>query len=127
MESGEVLLTAGRLSRFAVYLTYFVIGLISYLRIIPRLSRSSRRLAHVMFAAQILVIIVSIRLQSSSFWNSVWNLDLEFNIPSTLASTQLALVGGVALLTVVLARARPTWLRLYFFRTQPGFLYSGVG
>ena len=52
-------------------------------------------------------------------------MNYDWNIPATLASTQLALVGGVALFAAWLAGARPAWQRLYLFGIAFVFLLIG--
>ena len=77
-----------------------------------------------MLAAQIVVIIVSLELRPiSEFEWWLWNLDREWNIPSTLASIQLAMVAGVALATAWLAKFRPAWQRLYLVGIGVVFLF----
>ena len=68
-----------------------------------------------MLAAQLLVIAISTAVQHrNNLTGWLWHLDREANIPSTLASTQLALIGAVALLTAWLSKARTIWQRLYY-------------
>ena len=127
MGSSEFVVSTEALIRVFVFLLYVPTGLISYWRLFPRLSPTSRRLASGMLAAQILVIVVSLEFRhTSDFDKWVWNLDSEWSIPSTLASTQLALVGGVALVTAWLARARPAWQRLYLVAIGLMFLFLAL-
>ena len=125
MNSGELLVSVDTLIRIFVFLLYASVVLISYWKLMPRLSPTSRRLASAMLAAQVLVIAVALdsREASPSYSKWLWHLDLEWNIPSTLASTQLALVGGVALITAWFAKAQPTWQRLYLVAISLVFLY----
>ena len=107
-----------------LFLLYAPIVLISYWKLIPRLSPTSRRLASAFLAAQVLVIVLSLEIRPS--WNfGTWILALtqEWNIPSTLASTQLALVGGLALVTAWFTKARRPWHRLYLAGIGLIFLY----
>ncbi len=107
--------SAEALIRIFVIFLYISVGSIAYRWLIPRLSSTGKRLAYLMLAAQLLVVVPSIFTQSSSsFEEWLWHLDREWNIPATLASLQLALVAFVALVTAWLARARPAWHRLYF-------------
>ena len=108
-------LSAEALIRIFVILLYVSVGPIAYRWLIPRLSSTGKRLATVMLAAQLLVVVPSIFTQSSSSFEAwLWHLDREWNIPATLASMQLALVAFVALVSAWLFRARPAWHRLYF-------------
>ena len=108
-------LSAETIIRIFVILLYISVGSIAYRWLIPRLSSTGKLLANVMLAAQLLVVVPSIFTQpSSSLEEWLWHLNGEWNIPATLASLQLALVGFVALVTAWLARVRPPWHRLYF-------------
>ena len=107
--------SAEALIRIFVIFLYISVGSIAYRWLIPRLSSTGKRLAYLMLAAQLLVVVPSIFTQSSSsFEEWLWHLDREWNIPATLASMQLALVAFVALVTAWLARARSAWHRLHF-------------
>ena len=114
MESAEIYVSADTTIRVFLLLLYVPIGLISYRLFIPRLSTTAARLASVMLAAQVLVIVLSLEIRPTSRYEAwLWDLDNEHNIPSTLASTQLALVGAVAMMTAWLAKDRLDWQRLY--------------
>ena len=67
-----------------------------------------------MLAAQISLIVLSqplTEISNAGLW--LWSLTFERNIPNTLASAQLVLVGAVALLTAWRDLSRPRWQRLY--------------
>ena len=124
MHSGEMAVSADALIHIFVFSLYVPVGLISYRQMLPRLSLPSKRLATVMLAAQILVIVLALRFRTASDYDVwLWDLDREWNIPSTLASTQLLMISGVALLTAWLAQTRPTSLRLYLLGIVPVFLF----
>ena len=111
----------------SIVLLYVLVSLVTYRRLFPRLSTTARRLASIMLAAQSVVIAVSLAGQpTSSFAQWLWCLDQEWNIPTTLATTQLALVAGAALLTAWLAGARPAWQRLYFVGVGLVFLFFAI-
>ncbi|MCY3866229.1 MAG: hypothetical protein OXG68_12400 [Chloroflexi bacterium] len=102
------------LIRVFLLLLYVPVCFIVFRRLMPRLSQVSRRLAAIPLAAHLVVIVVSLELQpSSSFEYWLWHLDREWNIPSTLASIQLALVGAVAIAAAWLAGERRPRERLY--------------
>ena len=123
MGNSEFVVSTEALIRVFVFLLYVPTGLISYWLLFPRLSPTSKRLASGMLAAQVLVIVVSLEMQSyTSIERWLWDLKTEWNIPATLASTQLAIVGGVALVTAWFAKARPAWQRLYLVGTGLVFL-----
>ena len=141
MESGVFAISAEALARLFIFLLYVPVVLISYRWLIPRLSPTAKFLATVMLVAQALVIVVSLEIQPISFleWQ-IWHLNQEKNIPATLASTQLALVSAVALVTAWHSRTQPTLHRLYlvgialvflllareeFFETRHGALGQG--
>ena len=132
MESGDVVVSANALIRIFVVLLYVPVCLIVYWKLIPRLSPLSRRLASGMLVAQILVIAVSLGIRPSTsfanttFENWLWGLRQEGNIPATLASTQLALVGGISLLAAWCARARHTWHGLYLVAIGLVFLFLAM-
>ena len=124
MSNSEIFVSAESLLRIFVVLLYAPVVLISYWKIIPRLSSTAKRIASGFLAAQVLVIAISLEIQpSSSFEWWLWHLDREWNIPSTLASMQLALVGGVALMTAWLAKEQRTWHRLYLLGIGLVFLF----
>ena len=111
----------------SIVLLYVLVCLVTYRWLFPRLSTIARRLASLMLAAQVFVIAVSLTsLPDSSFAQWLWDLDEEWNIPATLASTQLALVGSASLLTAWLARARPAWQRLYFLGVGAVLLFFAI-
>ena len=77
-----------------------------------------------MLAVQILVLIASLLIQPTTVFDDwIWHLDREANIPSMLASTQLALVGGVSLAAALLRRARAAQYSLYLIGIAVVFLY----
>ena len=123
VEDSAIVALAQGLLRFSFVPLYATAGVLVYFWLFPRLTRLSQGLALLFLAAQVIVIGISQIVEPSSsydFW--LWNLDQEWNIPSTLASTQLALVGAVALLTAWLAASRPVWLRMYFAFSAAVFL-----
>lgn len=102
------------LIRVFLLLLYVPVCLIVFRWLLPRLSQASRRLAAILLAAQFVVIVVSLELQpTSSFEYWLWHLDREWNIPSTLASVQLALAGAVAIAAAWLGKQRGLRDRLY--------------
>ena len=100
MTSGEPTISSDALNLIFVVLLNGPIGIYCCWRLLPRLSTAARWLAIGMLAAQLTVVFLSLAnppSASADWW--LWDLSREFNIASTLASTQLALVAGVALLT----------------------------
>ena len=113
--------------RIFVFLLYAPIVLISYWKLIPRLSPTGKRIASGFLAAQVILIAMSLDIQfPSAFERRLWDLGNEWNIPSVFSSTQMALVGFAALATAWLARARPAWRRLYLVGIGLLFLYIGL-
>ena len=124
MDSVVLTTSTSVLVRISFFALYFPVCLLTFWKLVPRLSLSSKWIAGGMLAAQIVVIIVSLELRPiSEFEWWLWNLDREWNIPSTLASIQLAMVAGVALATAWLAKFRPAWQRLYLVGIGVVFLF----
>ena len=124
MENGSLYTTVETFTRIVFPPLYLLAGLIVYRWLAPDLSTTSRRLASVLYAAQVLAITNSLYIEaSSSFYDWLWDLHREWNISATLASTQLALVGGIAMLTAWLVRARPAWHRVYLVAIGLVFLF----
>ena len=126
MGNSEIAVSAEALTRAFIFLLYAPVVLISYWKLIPRLSPAAKRIASGFLAAQVLVIVVSLEIQSTGFERWLWDIDWEWNIPSILASTQLAMVGCVALTTAWFIRARSAWQCLYLLGVGLVFLYLGM-
>ena len=127
MDIGDFVTSTRTLIRIFVILLYVPVGVVCYWRLIPRMSPTAKRLASVMMVAQIIVIAISLEYRPESEFEAwLWNLHKELNIPNVLSSTQLALVGGFALITAWLARARSAWLRLYWVGIGLVFAYLGT-
>ncbi len=127
MNSGELLVSNESFIRVFIVIAYVPLCLISSRLLFPGMSRSAKGLGIGMLALQILVVALSEIIQPTSiFEERLWTLDREFNIPSTFSSTQLALAGGLALLTASLARARPALFRLYMAGLGVSFLYLAL-
>ena len=124
MNNGELLVSPKILIYIFLFLLYVPIVLTSYWKLIPRLSLTAKRIASAFLAAQILVIAVALEIRPASLYErQLWHLDTEWNIPSTLASTQLALGGSIALITAWFAKAQPARQRLYLVAIGLVFLY----
>lgn len=94
-------------------LLYAPISICIFRWLIPLLTPIARRLAAGALAAQAFVIVAALVVQPDSTTEEwLWNLGLEWNFASGVASTQLALVGAVMLLTSRLAKGRPAWQRV---------------
>ncbi len=127
MGNSEIAVSAEALTRAFIFLLYAPVVLISYWKLIPRLSPAAKRIASGFLAAQVLVIAISLEIRpASAFERWLWHIDLEWNIPSILASTQLAMVGCVALTTAWFTRARSAWQCLYLLGVGLVFLYLGM-
>ena len=114
MHSADIVISAGALMRVLVFLLYAPVCVAVVRGLFPRLARSGRLLAIGMLAAQIVILIVG--LEDSPRWELkgwLWHLDQEWNIPSTFASMQLAMVSGAALAAAFLSRSSPVRYRLY--------------
>jgi len=127
MNSGELLVSNESFIRIFIVIAYVPLCLISARLLFPGMSPSAKGLGIGMLALQILVVALSEIIQPTSiFEERLWALDREFNIPSTFSSTQLALAGGLALLTASLGRARPAMFRLYLAGLGLSFLYLAL-
>jgi len=123
----ELVLSPETLLRIFVAMLYIPAGLLAFRRIIPALSPTAKRLAIIMLAVQLLLIVVAIEQQSESgfaFW--LWHLDLEWNIPSIFSSSQLALIGGLALATAWACREGAVVQRVYFAALAVFFIILGL-
>ena len=116
MGANEVVITAYALTRILITLAYAPVCIVCYWRLIPRLSSSTKLLASVMLAAQILVMLLALEARTSSIFDQ-WLVDLngEWNIPTTFASAQLAMTVSAAFVTAWLAKSTSRRLRLYLF------------
>jgi len=118
MNSVEAVFSSDEIIRIFIFLLYVPVCVISFWQLIPRLSRGSARLACLMLLAQLLVVALSLEIHAASQFDKwLWDFHEEWNIPATLASTQLGMVGGVALATAWLARASPAIVRFYLAGT----------
>ena len=124
MESGPLYVTVETLTRVIFPTIYAFAGFAVYRWLMPHLSTVAKRLASAMLAAQALTIINALYIESSSsFYVWLWHLHREWNVATTLASTQLALVGGVALVCAWPSRSRTALQRLYFVGIGLVFLF----
>ena len=124
MDSAPLYVTVETLTRIVFPTMYALAGFAVYRWLMPDLSLVARRLASVMLVAQVLVISKTLFVEPSSsldVW--LWQLHQEWNVPATLAATQLALVGSVALVSVWLCRTRMLLQRLYLFGIALVFLF----
>ena len=127
MGNSEIAVSAEALTNAFIFLLYAPVVLISYWKLIPRLSPAAKRIASGFLAAQVILIAISLEIRpASAFERWLWHIDREWNIPSILASTQLALVGCVALTTAWFTRARSAWQCLYLLGVGLVFLYLGM-
>ena len=107
-----------------IILLYGAAFVISFRFLLPRLMVSAKRLALLMLAAQLLLILIALAQQEASgFVKWLWHLDEDGNLPSLLASTQLALVAIIAFLSAWRARGIAAWQRLYFLGIAVAFYY----
>lgn len=111
------------LIRVFILSLYILLAVFYYRLITPRLSRTARRLAILMLLAQLFVITIAIEFRAE--WGLddwLWDLNRDWNIPSVVASTQLALIAGVAFITAWLAKAQ-VGLRWYLAAIGLVFLF----
>ena len=123
MENVERVVSADLATRLFIIVLYAPVIFASYKQLFPRFTPACARLALAFLGAQALTIILALSLLPSTsldWW--LWDLNREFNIASALASTQLAMVGGCALIAAWLARATPAWRRFYLVALAAVFL-----
>ena len=112
------------LVRIFIFILYTLLSLFGYRWLFPRLLPTARRLATGLLIAQVLVIAVSIEFGARLDLDEwLWDLNQDWNIPSTLASAQLALIGSVAIVTAWFSRAQGIWRRLYLVAIGLIFLF----
>ncbi len=124
MDSAPLYVTVETLTRIVFPTMYALAGFAVYRWLMPDLSLVAKRLASVMLVAQALVISKTLFVEPSSsldVW--LWQLHQEWNVPATLAATQLALVGCIALVSAWLCRTRMLLQRLYLFGIALVFLF----
>ena len=127
MGNTELFVSPDTINRVFIISLYLPIALFSFRRLMPALSLSARRLATAMLAAQVVVILWSMmREPSSDFERWLQALTGEYNIPATLASIQLALVGCAALLTARIVKARHSYHGLYNIGVGLAFLFLAL-
>ncbi len=124
MESAQLHITVESLTRIIFPIIYALAAFSVYRWFMPDLSTLARRLASVMLVAQVLAIGKTLFIQpASSFDLWLWQLHSEWNVPATLAATQLALVGSIALACAWLYKPRMQLQRIYFFGIALVFLF----
>lgn len=124
---GEIVVAPETLLLLLGVILYAPAILLARRLVFPGLSPPARRLAGIMLAAQLLAILVAIGHKSESryvYW--LFHLDLEWNIPSILSSTQLALTGGVAFVVAWTCRREAAWRRNYLAALGLFFLILGL-
>ena len=127
MNNGQLPISEDAIIRIILFLVYVPVCVIVYWQIIPRLTPTYKRIASGFLIAQALAIVMALVYRpKSGFEVWLWNLEQEWNIPATLTSTQLAMVGGTALLTAWLSRMRPAWERLYLVIISLVFPYLAL-
>ncbi len=127
MTGGELPITDKTIIQIVLCLAYVPLCLIVYRRLFSYLTLDAKRLAIGFLAAQVIVIILFLEYRpKSEFEKWLLHPDLEWNIPSVLSSTQLALVGYVAVLTGSCARVKRNWQRLHLLALGLFILYVGM-
>lgn len=127
MIGSGIAVSAYSLSSFLFILTYLCASLVLCLKLLPRLSRTGKRLASVMLAVQVIIIVMSLVTgPKGDFQAWLWSMGKEWTIESVLSSTQFALVGLVALLIGWLDTSERPWRRLYLAATAILFFIVGL-
>ena len=127
MDSFVFVVSPKTLNYFFVSLLYVPACFIVFRRLFARLTADAKGLALLTLVAQVLVIVVSLEARPNSAMEEwLWDIDKEWNIPSAIASTLVALIGFVALLTFWASRAIPRWQRLWLVAIGLAFLILGL-
>ncbi len=127
MDGIGIVVSANSFSSYFFILLCFSLYLVIWRKQFHFLSKPGKRLASLMLAAQVIVIVMSqVVGQSSDFQAWLWSIGNEWTIESVLSSTQFALVGLVALLISWLNTADRPWRRLYLVAIALLFLYLGL-
>ena len=133
MENVNIVLSGRSLTLILVCFTYAPVCIFCYRQLMPRLAPTAKHLASIILAAQVFVIAAAAAIPLSlQFFNMLWALGGytwnagEWNIPATLASTQLALVAGVSLLAAMSSPTRLDWQRLYLLGISLIFFYLAL-
>ena len=115
------------LVRLALMFPYIPVGLFAFRRLLPRLPLSSKLLAISFFLAQALMIGLSLVIRPASpFEIWFWDLNLEWNLLTGIASAQLILVAGIALYVSWISPSSLNLNRLYFLGVASLFLFIAL-
>ncbi|MDE2852647.1 MAG: hypothetical protein OXN88_00600 [Chloroflexota bacterium] len=127
MNGSELAVPGHTTLRILVTLLYLLVGGFSIRWLLPNLSPFSKRAAGILLAAQALVMILALNFRSSWTWAGwLWDLNMERNIAATLASAQLAVIGGVALSAAWLRRDLSAGRRFFMVAIGLIFLFFAV-
>ncbi len=110
----------------SIFLLFCSATAVLYRWVFPRFVFSARVLASSFLAAEALAIVMGETFEPpTAFLRWFWHLDTEWNFASTLAATQLSLVGALALCIAWLSIKRPFWQRVYFVAVAAFFFFLG--
>ena len=124
MTGSEFAVPGHTVLRILVFSLYILAGIYCFKRLFPNLSPFAKRFALGFILAQALVSIMALEFRSMWEWEGwLWGLNVERNIPTTIASTQLAMVFAVAMLTAWQGRDRSIGHRLYLGAYSLVFLF----
>ena len=114
---------------WTVIIVFYIVGAAAAWRLLlPRMAPAYRGLAIALLLWQILMLALWQNLEPPTEYERwLWNAASEWNIPATLAATQLALTGILALVAASLAPTRPRWQALYRLGVGLVFLYLALG
>ena len=127
MDIAEFATSIDTVIRIILLLVYAPVCLTSYRWLIPRLTPDAKRLASGFLTALVILIAIALEYRpTSEFERWLWHPDMEWNIPSIISSTQLALVGYLALVTAILDRNKRPTLRLYLVALGLFVLFLGL-
>ncbi len=127
MDSIELVVSPATLNTFFGLALYTPACLFVFHLLFPRLTADAKGLALLTLVAQVVVIVVSLEARpNSAIEEWIWDIDKEWNIPSAIASTLVALIGFAALLTSWASQAVPKWRWLWLAAIGLVFLILGL-
>ena len=124
MDAIQSAVTIQNLIRILAILLYAPVGLFAYKKLIPLLPAPARRLLGLLLLAQVLAVVMALATETrTGFDRWLWHLNAEWNVPATLSTIQMALVGGVAIIAAWRAGGSRIWQRLYLLAIGLVFLF----
>ena len=127
MENSEIFVSVATINRLSLLALYLSVVLVVNWRLFPHFAPAAEWLATIVLVAQVVVIVTTLEIQPSSYFERwQWYLGQERSIPSTVASTQMALAGIFAWGSAYYARGQSAKLRLYLLAAGLFFVFFAL-